>query len=1120
MKECGGAHWPSIVIPIRIPRGTRKKSQSTDTEGNNLPGGSPEDLNVEEVDSSWQRPARQPWHHNNNASNSNQSQHPQSSYFSSHSRQRYPSGPHTDISQTTANISLRAAPPSDNRRGGHGDWSRGCAGWRQRSYSGSERSELVSGTNFRGRGTGGGHFGLDGDETTTRSRGRGRAGGRYALQHRGGPGSRGYHPSHGGHRPISFIGPVNSCDATEEFWQDEDWDSVGLDGASNFDFPSKPRERLNSKASVEGLPANVAANESSSVGSGPNAVVPTHTRDLNKARVHSKSCSAEPPPGFDASSQHTTNRNPHPSETPVSVSSQSTMGDTQAPNPPLHDAASSRWYYIDSVGRTQGPFIRQQMSAWLTGGYLPLTIEVRRDCDECFLTLGEHINLTGRVPFSDGYPLPPLKRSNLPALVAASKKPAPNPRWINTVAPPNPQPADFVVGPPPFSPSVNNVMAAATAAAAPALALFFATAASLTTSASPQPLQTQPQSQQPQSPSVQSNIKSMPSVVDSPKPSPLPSSKVDSYPSPVIGGNPEILRLYTEAQALAVHAAKVEAERQELADKLAAINSTAAKLLAASPGLSMATTEMVDSDPCSKTTSSDCAKATHEVREYGSTSVHMATAQELTSSTPPVASTGLGIEQERHLAQTRTEEQHPQEAIADRRDEDAAKVEDNLTGVVSAKPNQQQATFTDQTPETGVSKQLASDADVTGKKAKKKNKKSKKKITPEQERQMAWDAEFERRKAAALERKLAEEAELQRIANEEAAAAAAEEQAQMKEQLRLAAEQRKREVARAKASSQLGQLRLPKTSCWGGSATTTAPGDPGDAHASSSLLAIQAAQAMEEAERKRHDALLAEQAALLAEAEAAHQKTQQAWASVVNTTAKGTAKQVPMMKSPLSKSEFPAVKGASQNERTKSSQNGNTSVVPGLNSKASAVTASTGTTKAAVSGTSTSSSAVAGPSIWDLPGNGKTESATSSGKNSKKHNKKKVQHSRFGYMPAIFLTLWLFTSSVFQKNTRVNREAASYAAKEQLAHWCESQLSSMPLSGVDLPTLVDLLCELEAAEQVTSCGSIPVPVSTALVPVVTEDVVEFIETSLGRSKQISQFSKAFLEKRACVLNVP
>ncbi|KAG5445002.1 hypothetical protein CSKR_102610 [Clonorchis sinensis] len=171
------------------------------------------------------------------------------------------------------------------------------------------------------------------------------------------------------------------------------------------------------------------------------------------------------------------------------------------------------------------------MSAWLTGGYLPPTIKVRRDCDECFVTLFEHINLTGRVPFLEGYPVPPLKHSNLLPLAAASKMSAPNPRWIDTVAPPNPQPADFVVGQHPFPPSVDNVKAAATPAAASALALFFATPANLTTPVSPQPLQTQSKSQQPQSPPVQTNTKSMPSVVDSLRPSPLPGAKVNSYPS-------------------------------------------------------------------------------------------------------------------------------------------------------------------------------------------------------------------------------------------------------------------------------------------------------------------------------------------------------------------------------------------------------------------------------------------------------------------------------------------------------------------------------------------------------------------------------------------------------------
>lgn len=46
----------------------------------------------------------------------------------------------------------------------------------------------------------------------------------------------------------------------------------------------------------------------------------------------------------------------------------------------------------------------------------------------------------------------------------------------------------------------------------------------------------------------------------------------------LMNGNQEFLRLYTEAQTLAAHAAKVEAERKELVEKLAVINSTAAKL--------------------------------------------------------------------------------------------------------------------------------------------------------------------------------------------------------------------------------------------------------------------------------------------------------------------------------------------------------------------------------------------------------------------------------------------------------------------------------------------------------------------------------------------------------------
>lgn len=47
------------------------------------------------------------------------------------------------------------------------------------------------------------------------------------------------------------------------------------------------------------------------------------------------------------------------------------------------------WYYIDLFTCTQGPFTNQQMSTWLAGGYLPLALKIRRDCDECFLSLGK-----------------------------------------------------------------------------------------------------------------------------------------------------------------------------------------------------------------------------------------------------------------------------------------------------------------------------------------------------------------------------------------------------------------------------------------------------------------------------------------------------------------------------------------------------------------------------------------------------------------------------------------------------------------------------------------------------------------------------------------------------------
>lgn len=119
-------------------------------------------------------------------------------------------------------------------------------------------------------------------------------------------------------------------------------------------------------------------------------------------------------------------------------------------------------------------------------------------------------------------------------------------------------------------------------------------------------------------------------------------------------------------------------------------------------------------------------------------------------------------------------------------------------------------------------------------------------LTAEQERQLAWEAEFERRKHAALERKLIEEAAARQIAEEEAVAIAEEQLAAIQEQNRLMMEQRRREAQRAKADSQLEQLRLPQSARWGTGIASGSHGVHDSQTRPSSLLSIQAAQAQEE----------------------------------------------------------------------------------------------------------------------------------------------------------------------------------------------------------------------------------------------------------------------------------
>ncbi|TPP62887.1 GYF domain containing protein [Fasciola gigantica] len=1089
--------FPVVSIPVRAPRTARKTSQSNDQKGQRTQEGSREDLDTEELDGSlsWHRVGRGQWH-------SGSSLQQQPFQPSNHSRQRYPSGPHGDTDSTvpsTTNAPLRTAP--DTRRGGHGDWSRGCAGWRQRSYSGSERPSVVVGQHPRGRGSGT-VLGTESEDSHSRGRGRGRgitsgAGvGRFTLSHRGGGVGRSMHSSTTG---------SHKTENSEEFWHDEDWEPIGVESGPS----SKSRERLNSFTHSDLPPVAEQC--------GPRVESEQLIEGISSLRVYSKSCSLEPPPGFSIPPPIQLSSTGIPVTEPAACASKShsntvteslltsNMGSviseeiksgsvSQTPGVSALIPSAFKWYYVDSVGKIQGPFGNLQMSGWMAAGFLPLGIELRRDCDECFLTLADHMNLAGRVPFWDGYSLKPLTRSNVAALAQALSASTGDSfgklRWISggslegRSASSIPAASTAPLIPHFTTPSVVGPSTTAVAAAAAATAVLFATAtqqaARIVSSERPQSLQQQ--QQQPTFP-MTSTVVTVPDTLTVGTVSNTTVSSSSSLPpaqNPVdlINGNQEFMRLYTEAQALAAHAAKVEAERKELVEKLAAINSTAAKLLTSVPAADFPLVRGTKMVPLpvglAASPSPGWLMPETDIQSTfpGPCRMEAACDDQLTKR-PSISVPDSGKTESMGSldAQLPTQQIPSGETDAEATD---------LPGELAS--NEPQSVSDSVAPDSQNDSCIVGGEVNSKKSSRKKNKKPKKKMTVEQERQLAWEAEFERRKQAALQRKLAEEAEVRRLAEEEAAAIAEERTAAAQEQARLLMEQRKREAQRAKADSQLEQLRLPQSARWGTGVVSSSQVVHDSQMGSSSLLSIQAAQALEEAEQKRCEALLAEQMAVqLAASEAsAATKRPQAWAAFVNSDAR-TVKPVGKIPSTRlvtvagsaitpnapSKAELLTLKAPEHSDRHKTELSGG----PGNQSpKATTPYVTTNTAKSGAASTAAISSGTytsSGTSIWDLPSDGKVDGAAV--KSSKKQKK---------------------------KHGNLSREAASFAAREELAHWCESQLSSMPLSGVDLPTLVDLLCELEAADQ----------------------VVEFIENSLGRSKRISKFSKAFLEKRAFILN--
>nr|CAH8842768.1 unnamed protein product [Trichobilharzia regenti] len=1182
---------------IRVrPKTQRKKtshSQSSDGEANKSHVN--EDLTVQENDSNntgWHRKTR----HAVNAQSGGHVTH--------YPHQRRPSGPtggggggDVDTPNSSPQVTGPLRPTNEIKRGGHGDWSRGCAGWRQRSYSGSEQSDVYHHNYSNHRGRGNGHEPDGGGGVTGRGGGRGRGRGRQAVTHRESTGTGQSHNSNtSNHRPVSCLADVNTLLSTETKSTRAYSKSFSIDPPPGFELPvHENTEKLSSPSSLS--MGTLQAEEFLDNNSPVDQITSTTSND----HLHLLTM------------------------TPTTNTTSTEVCTTTTPKP-FH--SSRTWYYVDLLKHIQGPFTDQQMATWFAAGYLSLGVKIRRNCDECFLSLADHMNLANRVPFWSGYNQPPITHENLSSITSRLRF---NENLLNAqISFPEAPP------PPPTTTTPNSSITGTTSTNINQLCSNSVVSNRTDNPAVVSPPgstldegQTQLQHQivvtsidKVQVESVDSKQNPVSSTLSPTNTSPVPppedlktsrSNNSNRY-TEVNNDTTALLNLCTDAQNILTHTSKIEAERLALANKLAEINNTTAKLLSnlCSNQLNSSLTESLiqttnavqselarllispkmgdangnnnssgsinkgDNSDTRNTLSSSSSPPPPPSPQNPSPEMTKITMHEKLSTPSKVLDsaqpkeqdiTGGGSGDEEHISpidekinspssllspspssyDSKDHDESSSIAVVDstqltitghfsRDHDDDVDVDDGEDGRSDENVIQEESsikntsvttTATTTTPQTIATTpgkaDSSNDADESGgggvsKKSKRKNKKANKKLTAEQEKQLAWEIEFNRRKAAALEQKLAEEARLKKIAEEEAYALAMEKALADQEKARALAEQSRREALRMKADSELSRLKLPESARWAAGCVNT-PEKP----LANDLRSIQAAQEAEEEEKRRHRLLLAEQMSALtpSPANVPSAKPTLAWSEIAKSESHSTtpktndalkdekfaerSKRTPgVVAQPLSDTTRPQKSSPHQHPATNAtllssiksvatstpqpppghisslSSVSNVAVVEKKNTTSHSTIPCT-TTKGQLinspdNSTNTNNttkkcqSTAPIPSIWDLPVSSNLDNTTNSVGVKKASNKKK------------------------KKNCSTMN---SFTVKEELVHWCESQLSSMPLSGIDLPTLVDLLCDLQTSDE----------------------IVEFIETSLGRSKRVTKFSKDFLQKRALLLNV-
>nr|CDS28772.1 GYF domain containing protein [Hymenolepis microstoma] len=306
------------------------------------------------------------------------------------------------------------------------DWTLGCGKWRHRSTSGSERlghkgGFFVSAGRGRGRGGGNGVGGNDGNGGGFTGPPRGRGFMRRPFQH----GAAG--PSRGGARGGLRHSPFNNL-GSDHGPKEEDFEPQDERHLQQYQhFPPHSQHQFHRhdaggpcdggqlhQEKQEEVPSSLDnhAQTQVSVSNRPSEQVHEHTPQFTSPLHHAPDISTNNPtetaatnaPGGAGYTFMSSNSPPLPPHLLKLQSSPGQTGlcETQAPLPTM-------WYYRDPHSNIHGPFNDATMRAWYEAGYFKSGIEMRRECDKVFSKLSEYESRLGGHPFINSRSLAPIE---------------------------------------------------------------------------------------------------------------------------------------------------------------------------------------------------------------------------------------------------------------------------------------------------------------------------------------------------------------------------------------------------------------------------------------------------------------------------------------------------------------------------------------------------------------------------------------------------------------------------------------------------------------------------------------------------------------------------------------